>query len=99
MTQSCTWTARLSSSLNARLHWRARAKIAKAEREQAALMCRTELRRPNFPCTVILTRVGPRQLDDDNEMERTRGRKAGCPRLHVDLLTALRALDKLESLP
>lgn len=66
MTRSIEWPARLSSSLNARMHWRVRAKTAKAEREQAALMCRARLIAPSFPCVVTLTRIGPRQLDDDN---------------------------------
>jgi len=66
MIQSCTWRARLSSSLNARVHWRVRAKTAKAEREQARLMCHALMILPAPPCVVRLTRVGPRQLDDDN---------------------------------
>ena len=64
--QSCSWPARLSSSLNSRIHWSVRAKTAKAEREQAALMCRFKLTVPRFPCVVRLTRVGPRKLDSDN---------------------------------
>lgn len=66
MTQSCQWPARLSSSLNARLHWRARATTAKAERRQALLMCGASLERPATFCVVRLTRIGPRRLDDDN---------------------------------
>ena len=53
---------RTVSRLNSREHWRARSTRSKAERSTAALMC------PHFqtPCTVTLTRVGPRALDSDN---------------------------------
>lgn len=52
---------RTYSALNERIHWAKRARRVKAERTAAALMC------PHFPlpCTVTLTRVGPRLLDDD----------------------------------
>ena len=66
MIQTAQWPAKLSSSLNARLHWRVRAKTAKAERFTAAFMCRCQLVEPTLPVVVTLTRVGPRQLDDDN---------------------------------
>jgi len=66
MADQCEWPARLRGSLNARLHWRARAKICKAERATAALLCGARMSRPAFPCVVTLTRIGPRQLDDDN---------------------------------
>jgi len=47
---------------NEREHWRVRAKRAAEERLVARLKC------PKIkpPCTVTLTRVSPRFLDDDN---------------------------------
>lgn len=53
---------RLVSVANLREHWRVRAIRAKGHR-QAALMVPKE---PGLPCTVLLTRIAPRQLDDDN---------------------------------
>lgn len=53
---------KLGSKLNQRVHWSTRAKQAKIEREAAWYTV------PKFPlpCLVKLTRVGPRELDDDN---------------------------------
>lgn len=56
---------RTRSMANARLHWAAKAKIVKAEREAVAMHCRG-LGPEQVPCTVTLTRIAPRQLDDDN---------------------------------
>ena len=52
---------RTYSLTNIRLHWAAKAKRAKAQRNAAILV-----RGHAVPCTVILTRVAPRLLDDDN---------------------------------
>ena len=52
---------RTYSLTNIRVHWAAKAKRAKAQRKAAVLVSRHEL-----PCTVTLTRIAPRTLDDDN---------------------------------
>lgn len=57
---------RTVSPLNAREHWRARSRRVKAEREAAQIMLYSQ-RRPEIPCSVLLTRVAPSNgLDDDN---------------------------------
>lgn len=60
-----TLPLRTRSMANARLHWAAKAKIVKAEREAVAMTCR-DLLQVIPPCTIRLTRFGPRKLDDDN---------------------------------
>ena len=56
---------RTGTGLNEREHWRARARRVKSERQATALFLRGN--RPALPCTVLLTRVGPSNgLDDDN---------------------------------
>lgn len=59
---------RLVSLANQREHWRVRAKRAKDHRSAAMLLTRAALRleRVRFPLTVIITRIAPRALDDDN---------------------------------
>lgn len=57
---------RTSNGLNAREHFRARARRVKAERNNTAWMLAT-LTKPETPCAVLLTRIGPSNgLDDDN---------------------------------
>lgn len=57
---------RTVSGLNAREHWRVRARRVKGERQMVAMSLLT-VERPALPCTVLLTRVGPSNgLDDDN---------------------------------
>lgn len=52
--------------LNAREHWRARARRVRSERLAAGLVLNRQPR-PPIPCTVRLTRVAPSNgLDDDN---------------------------------
>lgn len=52
--------------LNAREHWRTRARRVKAERAATAWMLKPATR-PQLPCTVLLTRVAPSAgVDDDN---------------------------------
>lgn len=51
---------------NAREHWRVKAKRVQAERHATAWMLRN-VPRPPIPCSVRLTRVGPSNgFDDDN---------------------------------
>ena len=60
----------LKSKTNARGHWSGRHRVSKAERkatrEQLEYVVRT---RPEPPVTVLLVRVAPRELDDDNATE------------------------------
>ena len=53
---------RTKSTPNEREHWAVRAKRTKHEREMAAARCQVAVP----PCTVTLTRIDPRALDDDN---------------------------------
>jgi hypothetical protein len=58
---------RTVSALNAREHWRARARRVKHERQATALFLRQEGVRPLLPCSVHLTRIAPSNgLDSDN---------------------------------
>lgn len=57
---------RTGTGLNDRGHWRAKASKVKAER-QATAWSTVGKKAPPVPCTVLLTRVGPSNgLDDDN---------------------------------
>lgn len=57
---------RLGSGLNAREHWRARARRVRAERDAVALYLARE-KRPALPVRVELVRVAPSNgLDSDN---------------------------------
>ena len=60
-----TLPLRLKSSLNQREHWATKARRAKAERQATAWVLGNDPR-PPLPCTVLLTRIAPRQFDDDN---------------------------------
>jgi hypothetical protein len=53
---------KLSSKLNQRVHWRKRAKESKSEREYAYYLVKPY----PLPCLVVITRIGPASLDDDN---------------------------------
>jgi hypothetical protein len=62
---------RLVSLANQREHWRSRARRAKSQRYIGELTVKAALREPRgepfrFPVTVIITRIAPRALDDDN---------------------------------
>lgn len=48
--------------MNERIHWSKRHRRAASERKAAFLM----MPRVEIPCTVKMTRVAPRALDDDN---------------------------------
>jgi|SRR6185369_16666309 len=57
---------RTVSGLNVREHWRARAARVRKERETTAWTLAGK-KPPPLPCTISLTRVGPSNgLDDDN---------------------------------
>lgn len=55
-----------TSKLNDRVHWAVKAKAARRERAATLLMLLTTSGPPPLPVTVTLTRVAPRELDDDN---------------------------------
>jgi hypothetical protein len=61
---------RAVSMSNARMHWARKAKEVKRQREAVQFyfaVCRRNSEAPlPLPCTVLLTRVAPRELDDDN---------------------------------
>lgn len=64
---------RTVSAMNAREHWRPKAKRVKQERETTAWMLRGKVC-PSIPCTVTLTRMGPSNgLDDDNLASSNKG--------------------------
>lgn len=52
---------RIESVANLREHWSVRAKRAKAHKHAALAVPKHPL-----PCVVTLTRIAPRELDDDN---------------------------------
>ena len=59
------------ASNNSREHWAIRARRVKAEREATRVCFIEALRvfvRPNPPCTVRLTRLSPRLLDDGDNL-------------------------------
>jgi hypothetical protein len=59
---------KLPSLANARLHWAARAKIVKRQRNAVRMaLLGADHGRPMWaPFVVTITRLGPRQLDSDN---------------------------------
>ena len=61
-----TVPVRTESMSNARLHWALKAKKVKAQRAATAYRTPLELKTLGPLLTVTLTRVSPRQLDDDN---------------------------------
>lgn len=61
-----TIPVRTVSVLNQREHWRRRADRAREHRNAAWMMLRATRQTPTVPCTVLLTRVAPKPLDDDN---------------------------------
>lgn len=52
---------RIESMANCSLPWYKKAKLIKSYRNAAILV-----RKPQIPCQVYLTRIAPRDLDDDN---------------------------------
>lgn len=57
----------IPSMANARLHWAAKSREVKRQRDITAVMFRASVRKkPCLPCTITLTRRGPRKMDDDN---------------------------------
>jgi len=58
-----TLPLRLESAANERLHWRARMERTRRHRRLAGMAIRKGL---PLPAVVTLTRIAPRQFDDDN---------------------------------
>lgn len=62
-----TIPVKIESSLNLREHWRTRANRNTSHRAAAFIGLRSvKFRQDMVPCTVTLTRIAPRELDDDN---------------------------------
>ena len=61
---------RIVSEANSRDHWRKSAVRKKSHRSTAMLLCRAahnwQVPNPNRNYRVLMTRIAPRQLDDDN---------------------------------
>lgn len=56
---------KLPSLMNSRMHWRAVLRLKKSQR-LATLLAMRGRPIPPFPLVVVIIRVGPRRLDDDN---------------------------------
>lgn len=58
---------KLPSLANTRMHWRKLAALKRKQREATYLcLVRESPRIPCLPLIITITRVGPRELDDDN---------------------------------
>jgi hypothetical protein len=58
---------KLQSVANLRLHWSAKARLAKAHRSRARVALQADATNPpSTPLAVVLTRIAPRRLDSDN---------------------------------
>lgn len=69
MKHEFTMPIRTRSMANARLHWAAKMRAARAERETAMLLFRNEINRGNVKppvASVSLTRFGLKLMDGDN---------------------------------
>ena len=76
---------RLTTGLNAREHWRARAgRVAKERRTVKLAWIAAGIRRAHFtfPVAVVITRRGPRKVDDDNVA-------GGCKAVRDEIAAAL----------
>ena len=71
---SVTVPIRLVSEANQREHWAKKAKRVKGHRWAVMLHLRAQpKRKPPLPVTVLLTRIAPRRLDDDNAISAQKG--------------------------
>lgn len=64
---SVTLPFRLKSP-NKRMHYMAHASKAKMHRSDTCLALRVQARRLGLPATVLITRIGPRTFDKDNNV-------------------------------
>lgn len=68
----------LKSAANLREHWAVRARRVKAERVAAYVIAQSQgAYRFGLPATVTITRVAPRELDDDNLAAACKGIRDG----------------------
>lgn len=78
---------RIHSEANNRDHWATKSKRRKAQQQEMDAMLLNALRgrKVALPCTVKLTRVGPKKMDDDNWINGAKGiRDAIARRLGID---------------
>jgi len=57
---------KIVSLANMRLHWAAKARLVKSQRQKTFNVLASVAAPPAPPCTIVLTRVAPRALDGDN---------------------------------
>lgn len=78
---------RIVSEANDRSHWAVKSRRRKAQQGEVNVMLLNALRGRQIalPCTVKLTRIGPKRMDDDNWINGAKGvRDAIARRLGVD---------------
>jgi hypothetical protein len=78
---------RIVSEANDRSHWSVKSKRRKAQQQEMDVILLNALqgRKVALPCTVKLTRVGPKLMDDDNWINGAKGvRDQIARRLGVD---------------
>lgn len=78
---------RIRSEANSREHWRVKSDRRKAQQQEMDVLLLNALqgRKIQLPCTVTLTRIGPKLMDDDNWINGAKGiRDAIARRLGVD---------------
>lgn len=69
---------------NKRMHWSKRAKLTASERGTTKLLLGWNFK-PLLPCTITITRLSPRLMDDDNVQGVLKGVRDGiADRLGVD---------------
>jgi hypothetical protein len=69
---------RIVSESNAHEHWRKRQKRAKEQRGLVCLVLRSKASKPTIPCTIRLTRIAPRKLDQGNIAAALKHAQDGC---------------------
>lgn len=78
---------RIISEANDRSHWAVKSRRRRAQQQEMDVMLLNALqgRKVALPCTVKLTRVGPKKMDDDNWINGAKGiRDAIARRLGID---------------
>jgi hypothetical protein len=62
------WTIKVKtvSEANSSEHWTAKAKRHKSQQFFVRMLYQQRIKDVRLPCTIILTRLAPRKLDDDN---------------------------------
>lgn len=69
---------RIESESNKRGHWSKHAKRTKTQRGLVCLACRAHFVKPSIPCTIRLTRIAPRELDQGNIAAALKAVQDGC---------------------